>query len=67
MSPIRDSQGKLVCMIDPCQGTIEVKYKRFQLTFNIQLGQTIQICREDITTSISRTEQGKFQIISVNH
>ena len=60
MTAIKDSFGHTLCMGNPREGIIEIKYRQISVTLHINIGEQISVCREGILSVITRLSCAAF-------
>lgn len=54
MKPIRDCKGRVVCVCNSADGTIEIKHKKLKTISKIPVGEAYTIERDGVKTVITR-------------
>jgi hypothetical protein len=65
MVEVRDCLGRLTCICNETSGMVEVAYKGCLTKTVLEIGGTIEITRQGITTRVTRISDTAFDIQSI--
>lgn len=64
MDEYRDCKGHLVCMADAATGQVEIQYRDRAVQITVPVGESIVVKLRDTVTTLTRNNQGAFQVES---